>query len=100
MTVRHVVLFRWRPEVTSEDVAAIDAALDALPGQIPSLRGYHHGPDLGLGEGRWDYGIVAECDDAEGWRAYAEHPAHQHVVTEVLRPRVAERAAVQIGPPH
>ena len=30
--------------------------------------------------------------------AYEQHPAHQQVVTEVLRPRIAERAAVQIGP--
>jgi hypothetical protein len=100
MTVRHVVVFRWRPEVTDADVATVDAALDALPAQIPSLRGYHHGADLALGEGRWDYGIVAECDDVDGWRAYEQHPAHQQVVTEVLRPRIAERAAVQIGPPH
>lgn len=100
MTVRHVVVFRWRPDVTSADVDAIDGALAALPGKIPSLRGYHHGPDLGLGEGRWDYGIVAECDDETGWRAYEQHPAHQQVVDEVLRPCIAERAAVQIGLPH
>lgn len=90
-------MFRWRAEVTSDDVAAIDDALAALPPQIPSLRAYHHGADLGLGEGRWDYGIVAECDDVDGWRAYDEHPAHQRVVVEVLRPRIADRAAVQIG---
>jgi hypothetical protein len=100
MTVRHVVVFRWHPDVTSDDVAAIDEALAALPAQIPALRAYHHGPDLGLGEGRWDYGIVAECDDEAAWRAYDRHPAHQQVVTEVLRPRIAERAAVQIGPLH
>jgi hypothetical protein len=100
MAVRHVVVFRWQPDVTSDDVAAIDAALATLPARIPSLRAYHHGPDLGLGEGRWDYGIVAECDDVAGWRAYEQHPAHQQVVTEVLRSRIAERAAVQIGPSH
>jgi hypothetical protein len=98
MTVRHLVLFRWRDEVTDEDVAAVDEALAALPAQIPSLRGYHHGADLELGEGRWDYGIVAECDDIDGWRAYDQHPAHQQVVQGMLRPRIAERAAVQIGP--
>jgi hypothetical protein len=98
VTVRHVVLFRWKTEVTAADVAAVDEALAVLPAQIPSLVAYHHGADLGLGEGRWDYGIVAECDDAAGWAAYDQHPAHQHVVVEVIRPRVAERAAVQIGP--
>ena len=98
MTVRHVVVFRWNGDVTDADVAAIDVALAALPTQIPSLRAYHHGADLGLGEGRWDYGIVAEFDDADGWRAYDQDPAHQRVLTELVRPRIAARAAVQIGP--
>lgn len=97
MTIRHVAVFRWNADVTSQEVVAVGAALDALPAKIPSLRSYHHGPDLGLGEGRWDYGIVAECDDAESWKAYEQHPAHQQVVAEVLRPRIHERAAVQIG---
>lgn len=97
MSVRHLVVLRWNADVTSADIAAIDDALAALPAQIPSLRAYQHGPDLGLGEGRWDYGIVAECDDVDGWRAYDQHPAHQRVVVEVLRPRLAERAAVQIS---
>jgi hypothetical protein len=97
MSVRHLVVFRWNADVTSADIEAIDDALAALPEQISSLRAYHHGPDLGLGEGRWDYGIVAECDDVDGWRAYEQHPAHRRVVVEVLRPRTAERAAVQIS---
>jgi hypothetical protein len=100
MTVRHVVVFRWKTDVTADEVATVAAALDALPGRIPSLRAYHHGADLALGEGRWDYGIVAECEDEDGWRAYEQHPAHEQVVTEVLRPRIAERAAVQIGTAH
>jgi hypothetical protein len=97
MSVRHLVVLRWNADVTSADIAAIDEALAALPEQIPSLRAYHHGTDLGLGEGRWDYGIVAECDDVDGWCAYDQHPAHQRVVVEVLRPHIAERAAVQIS---
>jgi Stress responsive A/B Barrel Domain len=97
MTVRHLVLFRWKEGTTADVVAAIDAELDALPALIPALGSYVHGPDLGLGEGRWDFGIVAECDDAAGWAAYDQHPAHQRVVVEVIRPHVAERAAVQIG---
>jgi len=98
--MRHVVVFRWNVGTSPAQVAAIAAALDRLPAQIPELLSYHHGPDLGLGEGRWDYGIVAECADAEAWGVYDRHPAHQHAVIEVIRPHVAERAAVQIGSPH
>jgi hypothetical protein len=97
MTVRHIVVLRWKDDITDADLLAIDVALGQLPAVIPSLRSYHHGRDLGLGEGRWDYGIVAECDDEAGWEAYDRHPAHQHVVVDVLRPHIAERAAVQIS---
>lgn len=97
MAVHHVALYRWRAGTTAAQVAAIDAALAELPGLVPTLRTYHHGPDLALGEGRWDFGIVAGFDDVEGWRAYDQHPEHERVRSEVIGPHVAERSAVQIG---
>jgi len=97
VTVHHIALFRWKDGTTVAQVAAIDAHLDGLPAKVPTLRDYCHGSDLALGEGRWDFGIVASFDDLEGWRAYDEHPDHHHVRSEVIGPFVAERAAVQIG---
>ena len=40
---RHVVMFRFRPGVSSEEIAAIEAAFSALPEQIPSIVGYEWG---------------------------------------------------------
>ncbi len=97
MTVHHVVVYRWAPGTSAEVVAAIEAEVARLPGLVPSLRRYRHGPDLGLGEGRWDYGIVASFDDEEGWRAYDQHPEHDRVRTDVIAPHVADRAAIQIA---
>lgn len=97
MVVQHIVVFRWKPGTTAADVAAIEAELHELPAKVPSLVDYRHGPDLALGDGRWDFGIVATFDDLDGWRSYDEHPEHHHVRTDVLGPHVAERAAVQIG---
>ena len=98
MTVQHIVVFRWTDDTTPADVAAIGAQLDGLPDKVPSLRDYRYGPDLVLGEGRWDFGIVATFDDLDAWRAYDEHPDHHHVRADVIGPHVAERAAVQIQP--
>lgn len=99
MTVQHIVVFRWKAGTTAADVAAIEVELEGLPGKVPSLVDYRHGPDLALGEGRWDFGIVASFADVEGWRAYDQHPDHHHIRAHVLGPHVAERAAVQIGSP-
>ncbi len=71
------------------------AALDALPAQIDTIRSYTHGADLGLAVGRYDYAIVGDFDDVDGWRAYDTHPAHDRARTEVIVPLIAQRASVQ-----
>jgi len=95
--IRHVAVFRWVEGTTDDHVAAVADGLRALPGQVPSIRSYVVGPDLGLGEGRWDFGVVAEFDDADGYRAYVDHPAHQAVATDLIAPIRADRAHVQLS---
>ena len=51
--------------------------------------------NYGLREGNWDYAVVADFDDADGWRAYTAHPAHRQVLVELIEPVVGERAAAQ-----
>jgi hypothetical protein len=97
MTVHHLVLFRWKDDVPADHVAVVDAALAGLPAQIDTVRAYAHGADLGLGDGRWDYGVVATFDDAAGWRTYDEHPAHAEVLARVIAPHLQDRAVVQVN---
>jgi hypothetical protein len=94
--IRHVAMFRWVDGTTPEQVAAVAEGLRALPAQIPSVRSYEAGPDLVLGEGRWDFVVVAQFDDAAGYQAYVDHPAHQAVATDLIAPIRAERAHAQI----
>ncbi len=67
------------------------------PGQIPAIRAYTFGPDLRLAAGSWDYAIVGDFDDADGWAAYDRHPDHEHFRSEVIGPHVAERCAVRFA---
>ena len=91
----HVSCLRWAEGVTAAQVGAVSDGLAALPGAVGSLRGYRFGPDAGLAPGNHDFVVVAEFDDEAGYREYAEHPAHLAVLTERIRPILAERAAVQ-----
>ncbi|MGQ0832472.1 MAG: Dabb family protein [Microthrixaceae bacterium] len=94
--IRHIAVFRWHEGTTPDQVAAVAAGLDGLPGVAPSIRTYAHGADLRLGEGRWDYVVIAEFDDVEGYHAYVDHPAHAAVLSERIAPLAADRAHVQI----
>jgi hypothetical protein len=95
--LRHVVLFRWTDDTTAGDVERIQEGLAGLPGVIPEVRTYTHGPDLRVGEGTWDYGIVAEFDDPAAWEVYDRHPIHDKVRTEIIRPHITERATVRFS---
>ena len=60
------------------------------------IRRYDVALDAGLVEGNWDASVVADFDDAEGWRTYTADPEHQRIIAELIRPILAERAAVQL----
>ena len=93
--VRHVALFRLKPEATSEDVSRLEAALRQLPAKIPCIQSYRFGRDLGLQAGNADFGLVADFVDEEGLRTYANHPDHLDVIQNLVRPITAQREAIQ-----
>jgi hypothetical protein len=94
--LRHVAVFRWNEGTTPEQVEELAAALRALPAEVPSIRSYEVGSDLVLGEGRWDFAVVAQFDDAAGYQAYVDHPAHQAVATDLIPTIRADRVHIQL----
>lgn len=94
--ITHVVAFRWKPETTAAQVAAIGAALATMPGLVPTISTYSFGADLGAsGPANMDFAVVATFDDLDGWKAYDTHPEHEAIRAEIIRPWIAERASVQ-----
>jgi hypothetical protein len=92
---RHVAMFRWVEGATDAQVSAVEAGLSELPGRIPTLRAYRFGRDAGINQGNFDFVVVADFDDVDGYLRYRDDPAHQAVLAELIRPILAERAAVQ-----
>jgi hypothetical protein len=93
--LRHVALFRWKPEATAEDVSKVEAALHQLPAKIPCIQSYRFGRDLGVQDGNADFALVADFTDQEGLVTYANHPDHKAVIDTLIRPIMAQREAIQ-----
>ena len=93
--VRHVVLYSFVPEHPPEGRAAIVEGLVALVGVVPGLVAMKVGTDLGLMEGNFDLGIVADFVDAAAFDTYVAHPAHVEVRDTLIRPVTTNRAAIQ-----
>ena len=76
---------------------SVCAALFRLPAAIPEILEYRFGPDGALAGGNYDVAVVSTFADREAYRVYATRPAHQRVLSDVVRPRRASRAAVQFS---
>jgi Stress responsive A/B Barrel Domain len=93
--LRHVVLFSWTPEATDEQKERVAAELRKLPALIPSIRALEFGPSAGINPGAFDFGLVADFDDADGYRAYRDNPEHRAIVDQLINPIAARRASTQ-----
>jgi hypothetical protein len=95
--LRHVVCLTWKPGIEAATVAKVCVGLGALPALIPEIHGFRFGSDLGLADTNADFAIIADFDDVAAWRRYQEHPEHQRVLAELIRPNLSTRTAVQIA---
>ena len=92
---RHVVTFVWTDDATEPQKTAVADELRGLPAVIDTIRDYRVGPDAGLAEGNAEFAVVADFDDVDGYVVYRDHPEHQRVIVEHIRPILASRTAVQ-----
>ena len=88
-------MFKWVDGVDNAAIEAMATALDALVAAVPEVVSYVHGPDLGVSQGNFDYVIVGDYASVEDYVVYRDHPEHQRIIAEMIKPHVAERAAVQ-----
>ena len=99
MPFRHVVLLQWADDVPHDHLERVRTGLDALPPQIPQIRTFAHGSDVGVSEGNFDYAVVADFDSVQDWRAFREHPAHMLFMEEHIKGKYKNRAAIQYQTP-
>jgi quinol monooxygenase YgiN len=87
--LRHVVLFKFKPEATQEQLQQIVEAFRGLPKKIDGITAFEWGTDVSP-EGKsagFTHCFVVTFKDAQARDAYLPHPAHQEFVA-ILRPRL------------
>lgn len=88
MSLTHAVMFTLHDPADAPEAAD---RLRAMVGQIPPLLGLTAGTSASGGAPHLL--LVTRHADADGLRAYAEHPVHQELLGWI-RPRIADRVVV------
>lgn len=92
--VRQIVLVRWVEGTSEAAKKAVAGALLGLADAIEEIRDIRVGFDLGIRDGNFDFAVSVDFDDEAGYLRYRDHPAHQQVVADRIRPVMAERAGI------
>jgi hypothetical protein len=90
--IHQVIVVRLQDRATDIQRQELAAALRGLQDEIPFVRAMRMGFDLHLRPGNHDFGITVDFDTVNDYLAYREHPAHERVVAECIRPILLERA--------
>lgn len=87
--LRHVVLFKFKEEMTEAQVQEIVDAFSELPGKIETIVDYEAGTDVSVENkaAGFTHGFIVSFDDAKGRDIYLPHPAHQEFV-KLVGPRL------------
>lgn len=95
MTFTHIVAFTFNEG--SDAAARAEQALTALAATVPEVRDFRCGRDAGVSAGNAEFGIVAVFDNVADYEVYRDHPEHQRILAEILRPNMSARTCVQLG---
>ena len=92
MTIRHVVLFRFRPDAEPALRQAVLDGLAALPTYYPAMRSFGLGENVSERDDSFSHVMTMEFASLDLLRAYLNSERHEALVRDWFAPNVAARA--------
>lgn len=78
--VKHIVFFRFKPEIAERDREAFLGMLDELPKQISDIVDFQAGRDVLRRERSYDVALVSSFAGLAALDRYGKHELHQPVI--------------------
>lgn len=72
----HIVIWKYKPEVSEEERRRHVEMLRALVGIVPEIESFEVGFDVLRLDRSYDTGLVSTFRDRDALKVYAAHPAH------------------------
>ena len=91
--IKHIVMIKFKPETSEEQIADIEKGLARLPGIIPEIKEYDLGRDVLHTDRSFDFALVGLYDDLAALKRYSDHPDHQ-AIAKVIRASAEKVVAV------
>jgi hypothetical protein len=81
--ITHVVMMKFKPEVSAKEIDELEALLGRLPDRIDEIQGYDFGRDVVRSDRSYDFALVSIFANLDTLRHYQVHPEHRVVVDKL-----------------
>ena len=90
--IRHVVLFRFRADATSQNREAVLDGLTRLPFLFPTMRSFGLGENVSQRDQTFSHVMTMEFADQAQLESYLGSSIHEGFVADHFRPNIEQRA--------
>lgn len=94
--IKHMVLFRFRPDVDDALRDEIVRDLRALPSRFPAMKRFSLGENISRRDQTLSHAMTIEFDTAAELEAYLDSPEHEAFVATKFKPCVEQRFIVSM----
>jgi len=94
--IRHVVLFEFRKDVSSEEIERVLASLREFPSRYPAMRRFHVGKNISRRDRTFSYAMTVEFESVEDLETYLGSEHHERFIDALFRPNIERRAIATV----
>ncbi|HHE74553.1 MAG TPA: Dabb family protein [Desulfobacteraceae bacterium] len=81
--LNHVVLIKFKKDVTEERIKELENLLEELPNKIIEIHSFEFGRDIIHSDRSYDFALISLFANIESLQRYQIHPDHQIVLKNI-----------------
>jgi hypothetical protein len=94
--IQHIVLLKWKPETTEEEVLAAFRQAEHLPNEVDGVESLTIGRNRVQHEHGYTHALIVRLTDEDALERYLAHPLRLAYMRDHLAPLEAERIEIDV----
>lgn len=94
--IQHIVLVKWKPDVTEEQISRAFGHAQRLVDEIPSVSHVTLGRNRSESDHGFTHALIVQLSDDDGLGEYLAHPVRSQYIGEFLAPLEDQRIEVDV----
>jgi len=95
--VQHIVLVKWKPHTTEEQIRNAFGHAQTLPRDIDAVRNVTLGRNRTESRHGFTHALIVNVDDEDALWSYLDHPARLRYIEEWLKPIEDQRIEIDVA---